>query len=224
MSHIGSESRWESAPALFQSHRPLAVPISVQRFACGSNELASKSLRQHRLPQLIEAPQVCRCTGPSPIDRRELALNVCQSVQRLGRTTLVPPKTQRGRRQVTLPASTIALLREHRACQLAQRLTVRLMWREHGLVFTDDLGLPLVDTTVSNGFRRALGRAGLPQLRFHDLHGTASLLLAEGVNPRVVMERMGHITMAITHGTYSRVTPALDQHAAERLDRALGGR
>jgi integrase len=76
-------------------------------------------------------------------------------------------------------------------------------------VFTDAMGAPLVGTTVTNRFQRALGRAGLSKMRFHDLrHGTASLLLSQGVNPRVVMERLGHSTISLTLGTYSHVIPA----------------
>jgi integrase len=62
-------------------------------------------------------------------------------------------------------------------------------------------------------------------MRFHDLrHGTASLLLAQGVNPRVVQEWLGHSQITLTLGTYSHVIPALNQDAAERLDQAISRR
>jgi integrase len=152
-------------------------------------------------------------------------VRVRQAAQRIAQETrFVPPKTNRSRRQIVIPASTIALLRSHRARQAEQRLALGSEWGDSGLIFTNDFGAPLVGTSVTNGFQRALARAGLPRMRFHDLrHGTASLLLAEGVNPRVVMERLGHSTIALTLGTYSHVIPALDQEAAMRLDRALGG-
>jgi integrase len=160
------------------------------------------------------------------VDLDEGIIHVRQAAQRLGRVTqFAPPKTNRSRRQVTLPASTLTLLHEHRARQLAQRLAAGPAWQDVGLVFPNELGAPLVGTSVTNGFQRALARAGLPKIRFHDLrHGTASLLLVEGVNPRVVMERLGHSTIALTLGTYSHVIPALDREAAARLDRALSGR
>jgi hypothetical protein len=55
-------------------------------------------------------------------------------------------------------------------------------------------------------------------IRFHDLrHTHATLLLAKGVNPKVVQERLGHATVSITLDVYSHVTPSLQQDAAERL-------
>ena len=50
----------------------------------------------------------------------------------------------------------------------------------------------------------------------------ATLLLADGVHPRVVMETLGHSTIAITMNLYSHVVPALQQDAADRLDAVLG--
>ncbi|HSM38156.1 MAG TPA: tyrosine-type recombinase/integrase, partial [Candidatus Limnocylindrales bacterium] len=76
---------------------------------------------------------------------------------------------------------------------------------------------------VTKRFQAALRAAGLPKLRFHDLrHGCASLLLAEGVHPRVVMEQLGHSTITLTMDTYSHVIPALQRDAADRMDAMLG--
>lgn len=78
-------------------------------------------------------------------------------------------------------------------------------------------------TNVTKRFQRLLAAADLPKMRFHDLrHTSASLLLALGVHPRVVMERLGHSQIALTMNTYSHVMPALDRDAADQLDRALG--
>lgn len=53
-------------------------------------------------------------------------------------------------------------------------------------------------------------RAGLPSMRFHDLrHACASLLLVQGVHPRVVMETLGHSQISLTMNMYSNVLPAL---------------
>jgi integrase len=57
---------------------------------------------------------------------------------------------------------------------------------------------------------------------FHALrHTAASLLLAEGVHPRVVMDLLGHSTIALTMNTYSHVIPALERDAAERMNALL---
>jgi integrase len=65
-------------------------------------------------------------------------------------------------------------------------------------------------------------RANVPRIRFHDLrHTHATLLLQEGVNVKVVSERLGHANISITLDTYSHVLPSMQQHAADRIDAAL---
>jgi integrase len=64
--------------------------------------------------------------------------------------------------------------------------------------------------------------ATLPSIRFHDLrHTAATLLLAQGVSPRVIMETLGHSQISLTLDTYSHILPALQQEAADRMDAAL---
>ncbi len=73
-------------------------------------------------------------------------------------------------------------------------------------------------------FRRVLERAGLPRIRFHDLrHTAATLMLAQGVHPKVVQEALGHSQISITLDTYSHVLPTMQREAADRLDALLGG-
>ena len=68
----------------------------------------------------------------------------------------------------------------------------------------------------------ALAAAGLPRMRFHDLrHSAASLLLSQRAYPRVVMEMLGHSTIALTMNTYSHVIPALERDAADRMNAIL---
>jgi integrase len=76
---------------------------------------------------------------------------------------------------------------------------------------------------VTKRFQALLKAADQPRLRFHDLrHGCASLLLAQGVHPRVVMEQLGHSTITLTMNVYSHVIPGLQRDAAERMDAMLG--
>ena len=67
---------------------------------------------------------------------------------------------------------------------------------------------------VTHRFHKLLKRADLPPMRFHDLrHACASLLLVQGVHPRVVMETLGHSQISLTMNTYSHVLPALQRDA-----------
>jgi integrase len=89
-------------------------------------------------------------------------------------------------------------------------------------VFTGPEGLPLDGSAISKQFHRVLERAGLPQRRFHDLrHSCATLLLVQGVSPRVVMDVLGHSQIGLTMNTYSHVIPELRREAADRMDQLL---
>jgi len=69
----------------------------------------------------------------------------------------------------------------------------------------------------------AVRRAGLPDVRFHDLrHTRATLLLTKGVHPKIVSEMLGHSSIAITLDTYSHVMPGLGAVAAIAMEDALG--
>jgi integrase len=77
---------------------------------------------------------------------------------------------------------------------------------------------------VTNAFERHRKAAGLPRIRLHDLrHSAATLLLEEGVPLKVVSERLGHSSIAITGDLYQHVTEHMQTDAAEKLGRALLG-
>jgi integrase len=154
------------------------------------------------------------------VDLEEATLAVRQRLYRVkGRWVVSEPKTARGRRLVTLPALAVQALR-----QLEERLRAGELWEENGLVFANQLGRPIEkQNLLRRSFWPLLERAGLPRIRFHDLrHTAASLLLSQGVHPKVVQERLGHATIAITMDTYSHVMPSLQREAAARLDSLLG--
>jgi integrase len=167
------------------------------------------------------------------VDLEGRRLRVVYALQRVdGRLVLVPPKTKRSRREVSLPEAVVEALRSHRTRQLEERLLAGARWRDEvpvygggsktGLVFTTTIGTPLDGTMVTEAFQAALRRAGLRKIRFHDLrHSCASLLLAQGVPARVVMEVLGHSTITLTMNTYSHVMPSLLDDAAAAMDRAL---
>ncbi len=65
-------------------------------------------------------------------------------------------------------------------------------------------------------------RAGLKKIRLHDArHTHASLMLKQGVHPKVVQERLGHASIQMTLDNYSYVTPGIQQAAAEGFDKLL---
>ena len=153
-------------------------------------------------------------------------LRVRQALQRIkGGLILVEPKSATSHRTVALPAVVAEALRAHRIRQLEERLASGGRWPDdpRDLVFLSTVGTPLDGVAVTRRFQALLADAGLPRQRFHDLrHACASLLLAQGVAPRVVMETLGHSQISLTMNTYSHVVPQLGRAAAERMDEALG--
>ena len=75
---------------------------------------------------------------------------------------------------------------------------------------------------MNRDFQKILRDAQLPKQRFHDLrHACASLLLAEGLPPRVVMDWLGHSQISLTMNTYSHLMPAAKDDAAQSLQKLL---
>ena len=76
----------------------------------------------------------------------------------------------------------------HRTRQLEERLAAGERWSEAGFVFTTPIGTPIGTHSLHRMFKAMLRKAGLPDIRYHDLrHTAATLLLAQGVDPRTIM-------------------------------------
>jgi len=160
------------------------------------------------------------------VERRRLRVAATLAGVSGGAPVMAPPKTQRSRREVHLSALAAEALRRHRARQLEQRLAVGQLWEDHGLVFANGRGRPLDGNNVrERSFRRLLERAGLPPMRFHDLrHAAASLLLAQGVNVKVIAEVLGHADVTVTLRVYAHLMPSAQQEAASAMDALFGAR
>lgn len=158
------------------------------------------------------------------VDLENSTVHVRHALQKVeGTLQLVEPKTDRSRRTITLPSVAARALKEHRERQNEERTNAGQYWEDGDFVFCSPTGRPLVSSTVTHAFQRCLRDAGLPRQRFHDLrHACASLMLAQGVSARVVMEVLGHSQITLTLNTYSHVMPSLQQEAADRMDAVLG--
>jgi len=111
----------------------------------------------------------------------------------------------------------------HRARQRLERLASGSRWQKRDLVFAGFDGGIRDGGAATHRFQDALAQAGVRRVRFHDLrHTAASLLLAQGVPLRVVMEILGHSSITITANLDSHVAPALTRDATDRLQAVLG--
>jgi len=134
------------------------------------------------------------------------------------------PKTKTGRRTVPLDGSLVSLLRARSTAQKTERLRAGTAWAGGGYVFTDELGRPYSPDYVSERFEQLLQAASLPRIRLHDTrHTAATLMLAAGVNPKVVQEMLGHSHVSITLGIYGHVTPSMGREAGAALSASLLG-
>jgi integrase len=161
------------------------------------------------------------------VDLDGAMLTVNQAIYRIAGKGLVAaePKTDRSRRALFLPDGVLRALRAHRLRQLQERLAAGSRWHDSGLVFTSSIGTPLEPRNLFRSFKTLLRKAGLPDVRFHDLrHSAASLLLAQGVPMRAVMELLGHSNISTTADIYSHVMPAMMRDVADKMDVILGSR
>jgi len=94
--------------------------------------------------------------------------------------------------------------------------------KDDDLVFSHLDGKPIRPNTITRAWTTLAARAGLKVIRLHDArHTHASLMLKQGIHPKIVQERLGHSSIAITLDTYSHVSPGLQEAAAKRFDESF---
>lgn len=158
-------------------------------------------------------------------------------------------KTDRSARTIRLAPAALAALQDHRARQLAERITSRGLWADAGLVFTTEIGTPVEAPNLRRrSYWPILERIGLaekvvttekqkrkgkivnverttlhPLVRFHDLrHSTAMMLLKDGEPISIVSAMLGHARTSTTTDTYGHVLEELTGSAAGRMEELLG--
>ena len=90
------------------------------------------------------------------------------------------------------------------------------------LIFSTIYGNPIHPNIITIAWSRLAKRVGLSGIRLHDArHTHASLMLKQGIHPKIVQERLGHSSIQITLDTYSHVVPGLQEAAANRFDEVL---
>ncbi len=155
------------------------------------------------------------------IDLDQKFISIKRQQQRVGNKLIMcDPKTERSARTLPLTQMAVEALRGHKERQAAEAREAmdngRIM---SGRVFTNEKGAPLENATALRQFQRLVNDAEMPKMRLHDLrHSCATLLLSKGVHPRVVMEILGHSTIAMTMNVYSHVVPEIARAAADAMD------
>lgn len=143
-----------------------------------------------------------------------------------GEWEIVPPKSRSSVRALSLPAFVADALLKRRNDQQAEKDEAAGKWKnDYGLVFTNRTGGPLDESRVRQRFQEHLQRQNFTHMRFHDLrHLSASLLLSQGIHPRVLMEILGHSQISLTLDTYAHVMPSAYPDVARAMDKVLNTR
>jgi integrase len=141
--------------------------------------------------------------------------------EKKGELLLREPKRS-SKRTINLPQVCISALLQQRGLQEQEKRIAGSKWKESGYVFTSTIGTPLEPRNLHRAFSEIVKAAHLPMVRIHDLrHACASLLLIQGVHPRMVMELLGHSQIGITLNLYSHLTPELRRETANQMDAIL---
>jgi integrase len=160
------------------------------------------------------------------IDFEAGCLYLRRSVGRIGALGIreSEPKTQSGKRRIDLPLFVLQTLQRHREQQHIARKSVGDRWLDQDIVFCNRYGGYIEISNLHVAFKRVLERAGLPDIRLHDLrHSAARILLSMEVNPKIVQELLGHSHISITLGIYSHIFPSMQKQAMRGLDDLFGG-
>jgi integrase len=157
------------------------------------------------------------------VDLEMLSLSVSQVLyKRRGIYTFKEPKTSHSRRRVAMTPKLSIFLKGYQSerewlyQQLGKQLTL------DDLVFASVDGKPIDPSVLTHNFSRIATRAGLRNVRFHDLrHTFASLMLLRGAKPKVISEALGHSSVAFTMDVYSHIIEGMQSDAMALLDEVL---
>jgi integrase len=161
------------------------------------------------------------------IDLDAFAVQIERSLEETAQgLRLKPPKTKHGRRTISLPPSTVAVLRDHRVKQLERRLALGLgRPAADALVFSNVDGSPMSPRKLSRDWLRTGVELGLPRVMFHALrHTHASALIAAGLDVVAISRRLGHANPTVTLNIYGHLFNRTDPAAAAAIEIILGTR
>lgn len=162
------------------------------------------------------------CLGLSwrQVDLEKGQLLIDQQLQRRPGGNMVVPYSKSNRpRRILLPPIAISYLLNEDLLQKKRRLRAGGSWQNSdGLVFTDDLGMPLSAMTYYKHFKKIAASIGRPDARPHDLrHTAATVAIASGSDIKSVQEMLGHSTASFTLNVYAHASERMMQDTASRV-------
>ena len=87
----------------------------------------------------------------------------------------------------------------------------------------DERLFPIVQEAVQHKMKRQIAKAGVKNIRVHDLrHSHVAYLINKGIEPLLIKERVGHKDIRITLNTYGHLYPNQQRRVADLLDNEKG--
>jgi integrase len=135
------------------------------------------------------------------------------------------PKTENSVRDIDVDNYLLDILKQHKVRQDEIRLKIGKEWNSNDLIFCQKDGNPLdADNLYHRDFHRVLKRAGLRQIRIHDLrHTFASILITANHNIKYMQEQMGHASIQTTMDRYGHLMKASHDGAARKTRSVVFG-
>ncbi|MDM5154857.1 site-specific integrase [Bacillus sp. DX1.1] len=126
------------------------------------------------------------------------------------------PKTSSGKRLIVLPEITLQALKEHFEKIFEEKEQHGSEYNDYDLVCPTSNGNPCNFRSLTQLWKKLIKKSEVPNIRFHNLrHTDATLMLKQGIHPKIVSERLEHKRVGITLDTYSHVVPGLQEKAVE---------
>ncbi|WP_240417387.1 site-specific integrase [Paenibacillus periandrae] len=157
------------------------------------------------------------------VDFDNNCIRITQTLSSDGKEILPYTKTKSGTRSVDLPEETMKRLSKHKRMLEQEKMKAEPgTYGDMDLVVCTQLGTPTNKSNIRRVFSSAIKRADVKKIKFHSMrHTHATLLLLQGVNPKIVSERLGHATVRLTLDTYSHLLPSMQKETAEKFGKML---
>lgn len=153
------------------------------------------------------------------VDLEKKEILISQQLQRRGTEQVVVPFTKSNKpRRIRLPEIAVACLKDEQLRQMKNRLRAGVFWQPSDLVFTSDVGEPVIQMTYYKHFKRIAASIGRPDLRPHDLrHTAATVAIAAGADIKSVQDLLGHASASFTLNVYAHSSEQMMQDTADRM-------